>query len=80
MNENQRKLLIGVAAFIFGMLIYPPYRIHGRGASSNTVIESGYALLFELPNRATVDVLTLIVQWIGICLVGAIAYTLLKQR
>lgn len=80
MNEFQRKVLIGVGAVVFVMLLYPPYRIHGYGGSSNAIIQSGYALLFDLPNRATVDVITLLVQWIGVLIVGAIAFFLLKNK
>jgi|GEM_PF-1980314 len=80
MGEIQRKILIGVGAVVLAMLIYPPYRIHGYGPSSNAVIQSGYAFLFDLPNRATVDVTTLLVQWIGVLIVGAMAFFLLKDK
>ena len=80
MNETQRKVLIGVGAIVLVMLIYPPYRIYGYGGSSSAIIESGYAFLFELPGRATVDVTTLLVQWVGILIVGAIAFFLLKDK
>ena len=43
MNEKQRKLLIGIAAVIFMMLLYPPYHITGGGAS----IENGYHWIFH---------------------------------
>jgi hypothetical protein len=80
MNETQRKVLIGVGATVLAMLIYPPYRIFSYGGNSNAVIESGYAFLFELPNRATVDVATLLAQWLGVLIVGAIAFFLLKDK
>jgi hypothetical protein len=80
MNEIQRKILIGVGAIVFVMLIYPPYRVYGYGANSNTIIKSGYALLFELPDRATVDVTTLLIQWVGVLIVGAIAFFLMKDK
>ncbi len=44
------------------------------------MLQSGYAFLFELPDRATVDVTTLIVQWLGVLIVGAIAFFLLKDK
>lgn len=80
MNEIQRKVLIGIGVVVFAMLLYPPYRIHGFGESSNAVIKSGYALLFDLPHRATVDVVTLLVQWVGVLIAGAIAFALLKDK
>jgi hypothetical protein len=62
------------------MLVYPPYRVYGWGGNSSAVIQSGYPFLFELPNRATVDVTMLLVQWVGALIVGAIAYFLLKGK
>lgn len=41
---------------------------------------SGYAFLLDLPNRATVDIGTLLVQWVGVLIVGAIAFFLLKEK
>jgi len=81
MNEIQRKILIGVGAIVFVMLIYPPYRVYGYGVGgSKTILETGYALLFALPDRATVDVTTLLIQWVGVLIVGAIAFFLLKDK
>jgi hypothetical protein len=80
LNETQRKVVIGVGAIVLAMLIYPPYRIYGYGTNSNAVIQSGYAFLLELPDRATVDVTTLLVQWVGVLIVGAIAFFLLKDK
>lgn len=80
MNDTQRKVLMGVGAIVLAMLIYPPYRIYGYGGSSSALIQSGYAFLFELPDRATVDVTTLLVQWVGVLIVGAIAFFFLKDK
>jgi len=80
MNEIQRKTLMGIGAVIFGMLIFPPYRIYGRGDYSSTLFETGYGFLFDLPSSATVDVSTLLTQWVGVIIVGAIAIFLLKDR
>ena len=80
MNETQRKVLICIGAMVLAMLIYPPYRTYGFGGNSNAVINSGYAFLFELPDRATVDVATLLIQWVGVLIVGAIAFFLQKDK
>lgn len=80
MNEVQRKVLIAVGAIVLAMLLYPPYQIHGFGLNSGAIIASGYALLFDLPTRATVDVSTLIAQWFGVLIVGGIAFALLKNK
>ena len=78
MNETQRKILIGVGAVVLIMLIYPPYV--RRSASSGNVVESGYAFLFDLPQQGQVDVATLLVQWVGIMVAGAIAFFILKAK
>lgn len=75
MNEKQRRILFYAGLAIVAMLLYPPYTI--RGASY--VIHSGYAFLFSLPNRATVDVGTLLVQWLAAFIVGGIALLLSKD-
>lgn len=80
LNETQRKVLIIIGAIVLVMLIYPPYRTYGFGGNSNAVVNSGYAFLFELPDRATVDVGTLLVQWVGVLIVGAIAFFFLKEK
>jgi hypothetical protein len=80
LNETQRKVLIIIGAIVLVMLIYPPYRTYGFGGNSNAVVNSGYAFLFELPDRATVNVGTLLVQWVGLLIVGAIAFFFLKEK
>lgn len=65
---------------VLAMLIYPPFRTYGFGGNSNAVISSGYAFLFELPERASVDVATLLIQWVGVLIVGTIAFFLQKDK
>ena len=78
MNEMQRKALIAVGVAILAMLIFPPYRI--GSVSGVHILETGYDWLFSLPDRATVDVATLIVEWLGALIVGAIAFLVLKGK
>ena len=59
------------------MLIYPPYRVYGR---DGWILDTGYALIFDLPFRATVDVVTLLAQWGGVLIIGAIAYHLFSDK
>jgi hypothetical protein len=80
MNENQRKVLIGIGSLVAVMLIFPPYRIYGGGRYSDSVIESGYAFLFNLPDRATMDVTTLFVQWVGVIIAGGVVFFLMKDK
>lgn len=79
MNNMQKKVLIAVATVVLGMLLYPPYRIFGSGSYSS-IMETGYTWLFSLPYIAIVDVATLVVQWIGVLIVGGIAFFLLKDK
>ena len=80
MNDMQKKTLIAVGTVVLGMLVFPPYRIFYYGSNSSSIRETGYAWLFALPDQATVDVATLVVQWIGVLIVGGIAFFLLKDK
>lgn len=83
MNEEQKKVLIAVVAAIGLMLLYPPF--HARlpnGVTKNL----GYSWIFEPPmggawgSAGTVDVAMLFTQWVGVLIVGAIAFFLFKDR
>jgi|AntDeeMinimDraft_5_1070356.scaffolds.fasta_scaffold04251_6 hypothetical protein len=80
MKEKQRKIMVGIGALVFAMLIYPPYRIYGFNKISDSIIESGYAFILDLPDRATVDVATLFTQWVGVIIAGSIVFFLLKDK
>lgn len=80
MNDVQKKTLLAVGAIVLGMLLYPPYRVYSTGDYSSSLIKTGYTLILDLPNRATVDVTTLLVQWLGVLIAGAIALFLLKDK
>ncbi len=71
MNKMQRGVLIASGAVVLMMLLYPPY-LSNQGTD--------YAFLFAPPWRATVNVATLIVQWLGVSIVGGIAYFILKTK
>ena len=79
-NEIQKKVIVGIAAVVFAMMLYPPFRIYGYGSNSAAIQETGYAWIFSLPDRATVDVILLFVQWIGVLIIGSLAMVLLKDR
>ena len=79
MNENQKKLLIGTAALIALMMVYPPY-IATSGYGNHVTNTYGYALLLDLPYKATVNVATLLAQWLGALIVAAIAFFVLKDH
>lgn len=75
MNEKQRKLLIGIAAVIFMLLLYPPYHSTYMGAS----LGEGYHWIFATGYGA-VNIGLLITQWIGVLIIGGLCYFLLKDR
>ncbi len=70
MNEKQLNVIKITAAIIGLMLIYPPYRIYGYGANSNGIVGTGYEFIFSLPDRAVVDIFTLLIQWVGVVIVS----------
>ena len=78
MNERKRMILVAVGVIIALMLLFPPYII--VAGAPVRAIESGYALIFDLPRRATVDLGMLLVQWLGVVVVGGIAFFLSKDR
>ncbi len=75
MNEMQRKVLIAVAIIVFGMLVYPPFKM-----PAGRYIKTDYGWIFGFNiNFASIDASTLIVQWIGVLIVGGIIFFLLKK-
>lgn len=80
MNKKQEKVLIIAAILIGLMLLYPPYKVYGYGINSSGIIDSGYDLIINLPDRAVIDVLALLIQWIGVILVGFILFYIYKYK
>jgi hypothetical protein len=73
MNSRQRTILKALAVVIAGTLLFPPFHIR-YGAGS---IGLGYAFIFSRPDdRAGIDAVQLLVQWIGIALIGGIFFKL----
>ncbi len=67
MNAKQKKILKIVVGVIVLMLVLPPYEV----VSTNIYMQdTGYALIFNLPDKANIKVATLITQWLGIAIVG----------
>lgn len=79
MNERQKHVLIYAGAAITAMLLFPPYVVRGGNTMVTIIIESGYAFLFNLPYRATIDIGTLLMQWLATAVVGTIAFALAKD-
>jgi len=81
MNQNQKRILMVVIAMVFAMLIYPPFQIvHNNGL----VFNMGYNWLIEPPQQwdvaATVNVSMLLIQWIGVLIVGGLAFSLARTE
>lgn len=72
MNYKQKIVLIVVAGAILLTLLFPPFQIKGTNR--------GYGFILSPPFRyAMVNSGTLLVQWVGIILLGAIAFFLVKN-
>lgn len=80
MNQNQKRILIAVIAVVVAMLAYPPFQVI---ASNGVVFNMGYDWLIAPPKRgyvaATVNASMLLIQWIGVLVVGGIAFFLTKD-
>lgn len=76
MNKLQRKVLIFVAILIAGMLFYPPYKMQGEIRE----VCCWYNWIFEAQLYKTVDIAMLLAQWLGVLIVGGIAYLLAKSK
>lgn len=76
MNTNQKRILIAVILLVAGMLLYPPFqRVVSNGATYNM----GYGWIFDPPGRdATVNVVILLMQWVGVLVVGGLGFFLAK--
>lgn len=76
MNKNQKRILIAVVVVVVAMFIYPPFQAVRNG----TVYNMGYGWIFALSNRGymTINISMLIIQWIGVFIVGGIAFFLAK--
>jgi hypothetical protein len=73
MNKNQKRILIGMIVIIVSMLLYPPFQ--GRGSVSN----DGYGWIFYPKYKTTVNSVLLLIQWLGVLIVGGIALLLAKS-
>ena len=75
MNKKQRCVLVTTAIFVVGTLLLPPSYNAYEGAKFSAgfhwLLGSGYN---------TVDVPLLLAEWVGICLVGFIAYLLCADK
>ncbi len=80
MNEKQQRILIGIVIIVAAMLVYPPFQVT---APNGAIFNMGYDWILAPPKRgyivATVNAPMLMIQWIGILIVGGIAFFLVKN-
>lgn len=79
MNDRQRLLLIVAGALVLIALMFPPFVVH---LPNGAAINKGYSFLFDPPEHgylsATVNVATLMAEWLGIAILGGVGWVLLK--
>ena len=77
MHQIQRRILLCMIAIIVAMFIYPPYHI----VSQRGTLGEGYSWIFDPPSQyAKVDISMLLIQWIGVLIVGGLALFLTKMQ
>ena len=95
MNKKQKCVLIIVGVVIFLMLIYPPFHYSYKNeryaridcppaVDVNTLkMFHGRDLVYIIDTpivRATINNGTLVTQWLGVLIIGGIAWLLLRDR
>jgi len=79
MNKTQKWILLVVIVVIVAMLLYPPFhKVVGGGRVTNDgyhfiLYDEGPVLI-----KASVNEAMLLTQWIGVLIVGGIAFFLAK--
>lgn len=73
MNKTQKGICLVVIGIIVAMFLFPPMQIHLEGGWHNV----GYHFLLD-SRKPTVNVALLLAQWVGVLIVGAIAYFIAK--
>ena len=87
MNRYQRLTLLIVLAIVFGMLLFPPFRLQWVNGQ---IVNLGYGFLLYPPKigpgvvgsglQGGVDVGLLITQWLGVLIMGGVIFFLLKDK
>lgn len=72
LTPNRRKLLTICACIVLGMLVYPPLQFRGIGP--------GYGWIFSPDDGLAVNASQLLFQWIGVAIIGVIAYVVLGDK
>jgi len=73
MNRRQRVVLVASACAVVAMLLFPPVARRGGDAA-------GYAPIFAPPPGVHVNTGLLLVQWVGVAIVAALVYLLVRDH
>ena len=81
MNTKQRVILLGAAALIATMLLFPPFFFH-YGADVERETNLGYHFILHSPllqpstgpDYANVQWAVLLTQWVGVVLIAAMLW------
>lgn len=74
MNKKQQTILMVTAILVTAMLLFPPYTYRSVANTYST----GYGFIFDLSRNAAVNIPLLLTQWLGVLIVGAIAFLITK--
>jgi len=83
MNDKQKVTLVVVIVVIATMLLFPPFNFRG---ANGVIFNLGYGFLFSPPTFegsplvGSVDTGMLVTQWIGVLVIGGVAFFMLKNR
>jgi len=81
LNQSQRRVIVVGASILGVMLLFPPFHfINSRGVQLNL----GYSWLFSPPlvdgrYAASVNIALLLVQWLAVAVISAVALLLLRS-
>ncbi len=80
MNNSQKRILMATIALVVAMIAYPPFHVV---LQNGLVFNMGYNWLLDPPKRgsivAIVNVSMLLMQWVGVLVVGGLAFFLAKN-
>ncbi|MCK4842888.1 MAG: hypothetical protein KAT04_13580 [Methylococcales bacterium] len=77
MNETQKIIIIGMIIAVIAVFLFPPHAIFPKGGG---VLRLGYSLITDIPEHYSIHVTLLVVEWLGVFLVGGLLYTLFKDK
>ncbi len=83
MNDKQKVTLVVVIVVIAAMLLFPPFNFRG---ANGVIFNLGYGFIFSPPTFngpplvGSVDTGMLITQWLGVLVIGGVAFFMLKNK